>query len=62
MGKQGWQSARLERLHELMKEYPDAFWPRQYDNPDNPWAYEALASELLRDLERIDVLFGSVGS
>lgn len=62
MGKQGWQSARLERLHELMKEYPGAFWPRQYDNRENPRAYEALASELLRDLERIDVLIGSVGS
>ncbi|NTU33253.1 cysteine synthase family protein [Brevibacillus sp. HB1.1] len=62
MGKQGWQSARLERLQELMREYPGAFWPRQYDNPENPRAYAALASELMQDLERIDVLVGAVGS
>ncbi|MFD1395420.1 PLP-dependent cysteine synthase family protein [Kroppenstedtia eburnea] len=62
MGKHGWQSARLERLHELMEEYPGAFWPRQYENPENPRAYQELATELMDDLERIDILVGSVGS
>lgn len=58
----GWQSARLERLTELMNCYPHAFWPRQYDNPSNPLAYAQLARELLEDLDKVDVLVGSVGS
>jgi len=62
MTGQGWQSARLERLHELLQLYPGAFWPRQYDNPGNPRAYHALAQELLEDLGRVDILVGSVGS
>ncbi|UFJ41464.1 cysteine synthase family protein [Brevibacillus humidisoli] len=62
MSSQGWQSARLERLQELLKEYPGAFWPRQYDNPHNPLAYAQLADELLADLGRVDVLVASVGS
>jgi cysteine synthase A len=62
MTDQGWQSARLERLAELLDELPWAFWPRQYTNPQNPLAYQTLASELLADLGAIDVLVGSVGS
>jgi S-sulfo-L-cysteine synthase (3-phospho-L-serine-dependent) len=62
MTSHGWQSARLERLEQLLHAYPDAFWPRQYSNPDNPLAYRALAAELARDLDHIDVLVGSVGS
>jgi S-sulfo-L-cysteine synthase (3-phospho-L-serine-dependent) len=62
MTSNGWQSARLERLAELMKEYPDAFWPRQYENPDNPLAYTALAQELLEDLDTVDILVAAVGS
>jgi len=62
MGSHGWQSARLERLSELMAGLPGSFWPRQYDNPDNPRAYAELARELLEDLGRVDVLVGSVGS
>jgi S-sulfo-L-cysteine synthase (3-phospho-L-serine-dependent) len=62
MTSHGWQSARLERLEHLLQEYPDAFWPRQYSNPQNPLAYQALAAELADDLGHIDVLVGSVGS
>lgn len=62
MTSHGWQSARLERLAQLMEQYPGAFWPRQYENPDNPLAYVELANELLADLEHIDVLVGPVGS
>lgn len=58
----GWQSARLERLAELMELYPGAFWPRQYENPDNPLAYRALAHELLDELDHVDILVGSIGS
>ncbi|GAA3585472.1 S-sulfocysteine synthase CysK2 [Nonomuraea rosea] len=62
MTANGWQSARLERLRTVMAENPGAFWPRQYDNPQNPAAYEALAREVESELPRVDVLVGAVGS
>jgi cysteine synthase/biotin carboxylase len=62
MDAHGWQGARLTRLRALMAEHDDAFWPRQYENPENPAAYLALAEELTADLDRIDVLVGAVGS
>lgn len=58
----GWQSARLEHLHELLKAYPGAFWPRQYENSANPRAYTQLAHELLMDMGQVDVLVAAVGS
>lgn len=62
MTGQGWQSARLELLADLMTGLPGAFWPRQYTNPQNPRAYRALAQELVDDLGTVDVMVGSVGS
>ncbi|MEV2279015.1 cysteine synthase family protein [Nocardiopsis sp. NPDC049922] len=62
MTGQGWQSARLELLERLLTRLPGAFCPQQYRNPDNPLAYRALATELLTDLEDLDILVGSVGS
>lgn len=62
MSKHGWQSARLERLDELLAQLPGAFWPQQYSNPDNPLAYRDLAEEVVEDLGTVDVLVGSVGS
>lgn len=60
----GWQRSRLLRLKELLDRHPDAFWPRQYDNPSNPAAYSrVLARELLADLgEGLTALVASVGS
>ncbi|MFD7505033.1 pyridoxal-phosphate dependent enzyme [Streptomyces sp. NPDC059850] len=62
MTSQGWQGARLERLDQLMRDLPGAFWPQQYSNPDNPGAYRELAAELRSDLGRVDMLVGAVGS
>lgn len=62
MTAQGWQSARLERLADLMRDLPGAYWPQQYSNPNNPAAYRTLADELVTDLGTVDVLVGSVGS
>lgn len=62
MSGAGWQSARLELLEELVNGLPDAFWPQQYQNPDNPHAYRHLAAEILADLDHFDVVVGSVGS
>lgn len=58
----GWQSARLEMLNSLLLQYPDAFWPRQYENPENPNAYEDMAMEIVNDIGKVDILVGSVGS
>lgn len=62
MSQAGWQGARLEKLQDLLKQYPGAFWPRQYTNPDNPQSYTILARELIADVAKIDVLVGPVGS
>lgn len=62
MTGQGWQSARLELLADLMTGLPGAFWPRQYTNPQNPEAYRTSADELIADLGTVDVVVGSVGS
>jgi cysteine synthase len=62
MGVQGWQSSRLELLYELMDKYPGSFWPRQYENPDNPAAYSELAQEVIDDIGHVDILVAAVGS
>jgi len=46
----------------LLTEQPAAFWPRQYDNPDNALAYARLAELALGALGCIDCLVGSGGS
>lgn len=58
----GWQQARLDRLRDLLAELPGAYWPDQYNNPDNPAGYASLARELAEQLEHIDVLVCSVGT
>ncbi|MFD8533693.1 PLP-dependent cysteine synthase family protein [Streptosporangium canum] len=58
----GWQQARRERVRRLLGEYPDAYCPDQYNNPDNVTAYAGLAAELAGQLGRIDVLVCSVGT
>lgn len=60
--KGGWQQARLDYLYKFLAENPRAFWPCQYENPDNPLAYKDLADDLNRKLGKIDYLIGSVGS
>ena len=60
----GWQLSRLRRLREILDQRPEAVWTRQYDNPNNPGAYEErLAQELIGDLgDGIAALVASVGS
>nr|WP_156110420.1 cysteine synthase family protein [Brevibacillus thermoruber] len=58
----GWQKARLNYLHGLLDKYPHAYWPKQYENPQNPLAYRQLADDLVQELGRVDYLVGSVGS
>ncbi|RDI34653.1 PLP-dependent cysteine synthase family protein [Lentzea flaviverrucosa] len=58
----GWQQARLDRLQAVLREYPDVYWPDQYNNPDNPGGYAELARELVEQLDPVDVLVCSVGT
>ncbi|MFS0693115.1 PLP-dependent cysteine synthase family protein [Streptomyces nitrosporeus] len=58
----GWQGARLERLHDLLGRLPGAYWPDQYNNPDNTAGYASLAAELATQLDRLDILVCSVGT
>ncbi|MER7397581.1 pyridoxal-phosphate dependent enzyme [Streptomyces sp. NPDC000151] len=58
----GWQAARLARLRALRAELPDAYWPDQYNNPDNIAGYGSLAAEVAADLDHLDVLVCSVGT
>lgn len=63
----GWQQARLDTLHRVLACDPTAFWPNQYDNPDNAAGYRGLADEIVTDLaavgvERAEVLVCSVGT
>jgi len=58
----GFQRARLERMSELQAEYPDHFWPAQYDNPHNPGAYAMLTALLTETIGQIDCVVGPVGS
>ncbi|WP_442906138.1 PLP-dependent cysteine synthase family protein [Kitasatospora sp. NBC_00458] len=58
----GWQAARLGRLHEVLDRLPGAYWPDQYNNPDNAAGYLAMAQEITADLDHLDVLVCSVGT
>jgi cysteine synthase A len=58
----GWQQARREKVAELLTRTPQAYCPDQYHNPDNAAAYRPLATELLAQLGRIDVLVTAVGT
>ncbi|MGG4264554.1 cysteine synthase family protein [Peribacillus simplex] len=62
MDEKGWQGARLKYLYALLEKHTDYFWPKQYENPDNPNSYKSLANELVKELNKIDILVGSVGS
>lgn len=58
----GNQEGRLAELQRILDDDPGAFWPTQYDNPDNPTSYARLAEIALERLGRIDCLVGCVGS
>lgn len=58
----GWQQARRDRVQQLLTMEPYAWCPDQYHNTDNVAAYEGLATELMAQVGRIDVLVASVGT
>jgi S-sulfo-L-cysteine synthase (3-phospho-L-serine-dependent) len=58
----GWQQARLDYLDGLLMRYPDAFWPKQYENIENPRSYHELADDLIAEMGHVDILIAGVGS
>lgn len=50
--------ARINRVRELLRERPGAFWPNQYANPDNALAHQTTCREIVEALDgRLDLLF-----
>ncbi|MFC4127272.1 PLP-dependent cysteine synthase family protein [Nocardia rhizosphaerae] len=58
----GWQQARLDRLAELLAAHHGAYWPDQYDNPDNANGYQDMGEEILAQVDAVDVLVAAIGS
>jgi cysteine synthase A len=59
----GWQRSRLERLREILRANPTAFWPCQYDNAFFQTVYEEeIARELVDALGEVAVFVATVGS
>jgi cysteine synthase len=57
----GYQQSRIARVKELLKADPNAYWPNQYDNPDNPdYHCEVTSKEFLQ--YDYDVLAGCVST
>lgn len=61
--EQGMQGT-IDKAEELLKEYPDAFMPQQFNNPANPKIHlETTAEEIWRDTDgKIDILISGVGT
>ena len=58
----GWQQARRDRVQQILSADAHAWYPDQYNNPDNVDAYRPLALELQAQLGHIDALVCSVGT
>lgn len=57
----GYQKSRLRRVQELLSKFPEAFWPNQYDNPDNPIYHEHVTANEFLDLP-IEMVAGTVST
>lgn len=60
--RNGGQKGRLDQLQSILMHDPEAFWPRQYDNPDNRLAYGPVADQVLEACGQIDIVVGCVGT
>jgi cysteine synthase len=57
----GYQKTRVARVKELLQRYPNAIWPNQYDNEDNPNFHFSTTGEEVAALE-VDAVVGSVST
>ncbi|MDF3130045.1 2,3-diaminopropionate biosynthesis protein SbnA [Kiritimatiellaeota bacterium B1221] len=54
----GYLEARLQRVHALLEETENSFWPNQYKNPQNPIAHYQTMHEISMALHgQLDYLF-----
>lgn len=54
----GFLAARLEKVNELLTIVPNSIWSNQYQNPDNPRAYQSTMLEIMQALDyKLDYLF-----
>lgn len=58
----GFQAARLQKINELLAQYPGAYWTRQYDNPIAPGTYFPAAQSIGRRVGAVDFLVSSVAT
>ncbi|WP_164517422.1 pyridoxal-phosphate dependent enzyme [Tabrizicola piscis] len=58
----GIQQKRLDRLADILRDDPSAFWPQQYENPSNPASYSDLAALFQLEVGDVDILVATVGS
>lgn len=56
------QTLRLNALNDYLSKNQQAFWPAQYDNPENRESYYDFAELLLETVGKDFTLVGSVGS
>lgn len=53
----------MQKAEELAKTIPNAFMPKQFENPANPAANEATGREILRDTDgRLDAFVAGIGT
>lgn len=57
----GYQGPRLQKVQELLKQHPDAYWPNQYDNKDNPDFHYATTALEIAELDT-DAVIGAVST
>lgn len=57
----GYQRTRVARVKKLLEKYPDAVWPNQYDNEDNPKFHYGTTGDEVTALE-VDAVVGSVST
>jgi 2,3-diaminopropionate biosynthesis protein SbnA len=54
----GFLAARLEKVNELLTMVPNSVWTNQYQNPNNPKAYQRTMTEIMQALDNnLDYLF-----
>lgn len=59
----GFQRPRIRRVRQLVEAIPGAYWPDQYNNPDNPRVHAlTTAHEILDDASSFDALIASVST
>ncbi|HEX3156407.1 MAG TPA: pyridoxal-phosphate dependent enzyme [Candidatus Angelobacter sp.] len=57
----GYQKTRVARVQKLLKEYPGAVWPNQYDNEANPAFHYSTTGEEVAELP-VDTVVGTVST